>query len=122
MEQMQSEVQMYSPIMPSFRQVVQNADAGEFAWSLHGRVDDANQYSKTSRYLLDKMETLGTYPEDTTESISGYLGENYYLKVNISFLTMIYTISYPLCMQIHLAGIQKASGYFMEGLQLYFSL
>ena len=28
MEQMQSEVQMYSPIMPSFRQVVQNADAG----------------------------------------------------------------------------------------------
>ena len=80
MEQMQSEVQMYSPIMPSFRQVVQNADAGEFAWSLHGRVDDANQYSKTSRYLLDKMETLGTYPEDTTESISGYLGENYYFK------------------------------------------
>ena len=74
MEQMQSEVQMYSPIMPSFRQVVQNADAGEFAWSLHGRVDDANQYSKTSRYLLAKMETYGAHPADITESISGCLG------------------------------------------------
>ena len=80
MEQMQSEVQLYSPIMPTFRQVVQNADAGEFTWSLHGRVSETNLYSKTSRYLLDKMETLGTYPEDTTESISGYLGENYYFK------------------------------------------
>lgn len=80
MEQMQSEVQMYSPIMPSFRQVVQNADAGEFAWSLHGRVDDANQYSKTSRYLLAKMETYGAHPADITESISGCLGGNYYFK------------------------------------------
>lgn len=80
MEQMQFEVQLYSPIMPSFQQVVQNAGAGEFTWSLHGRVGETNLYSKTSRYLLDKMETLGTYPEDTTESISGYLGENYYFK------------------------------------------
>ena len=80
MEQMQFEVQLYSPIMPSFRQVVQNAGAGEFTWSLHGRVGETNLYSKTSRYLLDKMETLGTYPEDTTESISGYLGGNYYFK------------------------------------------
>ena len=29
---------------------------------------------------MDKMETLGTYPEDTTESISGCLGGNYYFK------------------------------------------
>ena len=74
MEQMQFEVQLYSPIMPTFQQVVQNAGAGEFTWSLHGRVGETNLYSKTSRYLLDKMETLGTYPEDTTESISGCLG------------------------------------------------
>ena len=80
MEQMQFEVQLYSPIMPTFQQVVQNAGAGEFTWSLHGRVGETNLYSKTSRYLLDKMETLGTYPEDTTESISGYLGGNYYFK------------------------------------------
>lgn len=80
MEQMQFEVQLYSPIMPTFQQVVQNAGAGEFTWSLHGRVDDANQYSKTSRYLLAKMESHGVYPEDTTDRVSGYLSETYYFK------------------------------------------
>ena len=44
MELMQFEVQLYSPIMPSFRQVVQNAGAGEFTWSLHGRVGETNLY------------------------------------------------------------------------------
>ena len=73
-------VQLYSPIMPTFQQVVQNAGAGEFTWSLHGRVGETNLYSKTSRYLLAKMETYGAHPADITESISGCLGGNYYFK------------------------------------------